>query len=90
VQGKRVFAILYQHVPDPFPIPSFRQSTEAHLKWGGIIDSDRKYMVQTLATILMTYNTRPTLKDCQVACTRNLVSSVMKALRYETIEPAQC
>jgi len=54
-------------LPNPFPIPTFRHSTEMHLqKKGGIQDSDRKYIVQTLATILMTYRSRPSLKDCQL------------------------
>ncbi|XP_065893460.1 uncharacterized protein [Dysidea avara] len=56
----------HQDVPSPFPIPAFRHSTEAHLKKGGILETDRKYMVQTLATLLMTYKSRPSLKDCQI------------------------
>lgn len=29
-------------------------------------DSDRKYMVQTLATLLMTYKPKPSLRDCLI------------------------
>ena len=31
-----------------------------------LTDSDRKYVVQTLATMLMTYVQRPSLNDCGV------------------------
>ena len=56
----------FKDVPSPFPIPAFHHSTEAHLNKGGILETDRKYMVQTLATLLMTYKSRPSLKDCQI------------------------
>ena len=50
----------------PFPIPSFRSSTENNLAKGLLIDIDRKYMVQTLATMLMTFVPKPSLRHCQV------------------------
>ena len=43
----------------------FQQDTESRLKKKQCIDRDRKYMVQTLATMMMT----PSLKDCQVVST---------------------
>ena len=55
-----------QDVPNPFPIPIFRHVTEVNLEKGIIPDSDRKYMVQTLATLLMTHKSRPSLRDCKV------------------------
>lgn len=49
---------------DPFPIPVFRKATEENLKRCILTDADRKYMVQTLATVLMTKIERPTMTDC--------------------------
>lgn len=48
---------------DPFPIPTFRQSTEQNLSEQQLLDGDRKYMVQTVATVLMTYKQWPSLGD---------------------------
>lgn len=54
-------------LPNPFPIPTFRGSTEENLsKELPVTDEDRKYMVQTLATVLMTYVSRPSLSNCLV------------------------
>ena len=53
-------------LPKPFPIPKIRVNTEANLKEHVLKDTDRKHMVQTLATILMTYVQRPSLKQCGV------------------------
>lgn len=53
-------------LPSPFPVPSFRSVTEANLANDILTDSDRKYIVQTLATMLMTYVQRPSLSDCLV------------------------
>ena len=50
----------------PFTIPKFRASTEANLTNKLLTDTDRKYVVQTLATVLMTQIQRPSMKDCQV------------------------
>ena len=33
-------------------------------------DTDRRYMVQTLATVLMTHIQRPSLADCEVVALR--------------------
>lgn len=51
-------------VPQPFPIPKFRPSTEENLQNKILKDTDRKYIVQTLATLLMTHMQRPSLRDC--------------------------
>lgn len=51
-------------MPDPFPIPMFRKSTECNLKKHVLTDADRIYMVQTLSTVLMTHVVRPTMSDC--------------------------
>ena len=42
-------------VPNPFPIPKFRVKTEQNLGKHVMPDADRIYIVQTLATIVMTY-----------------------------------
>ena len=47
----------------PFPVPSV---TETNVANDVLTDSDRKYMVQTLTTMLMTYVQRPSLSDCLV------------------------
>lgn len=49
---------------DPFQIPAFRKATEENLKKCILTDCDRKYMVQTLATVLMTQVEHPTTIDC--------------------------
>lgn len=53
-------------LPNPYPIPSFRGETETNLANDILTDSDRKYMVKTLATMLMTYIQRPSLSNCLV------------------------
>lgn len=58
--------INFQGLPIPFPIPAFRHTTEIHLQRGAITDTDQKYMVQTLTTLLMTYKTKPSLNDCLI------------------------
>ena len=60
--------------PHPFPIPTFRPSTAESLLKKVLTDADRKYMVRTLSTILMTYVTRPGMEDCNI---------VAKALVHE-------
>ena len=52
--------------PDKFPIPQFRAATEKCLREKVLTDKDRKYVVQTMATMLMTYVSRPSMKDCNV------------------------
>ena len=42
-----------QVLPNPYPVPIFRNSTEVNLGKDILIDPDRKYMVQTLATMLI-------------------------------------
>ena len=45
----------------------FRKSTEENLNAKKLLlDGDRKYIVQTLATVLMTHRQRPSLSDCGV------------------------
>lgn len=51
-------------MPSPFPIPVFRKSAQAALDGGVLKEADRKYVVQTLATILMTHVQRPSLSQC--------------------------
>ena len=50
-------------LPRPFPIPKFRPNTD---KIYTKTDSDRKYMVQTLATMLMTHVQRPSMQQCGI------------------------
>lgn len=40
--------------------------TETNLEEEKLTDGDRKYMVQTLATVLMTYDQSPSLSTCLV------------------------
>lgn len=53
-------------VPDPFPIPTFRDSTESNLAEGKVANDDRKYMVRVLATMLCTYVQKPRMNDCSI------------------------
>lgn len=55
-----------ESLPRPFPIPKFRPNTEANMQKKVLTDTDRKYMVQTLATMLMTYIQRPSMHQCGV------------------------
>lgn len=58
------FNLFQEKLPEPFPIPLFRKSTEDNLAKKLLLDGDRKYIVQTLATVLMTHKQRPSLSDC--------------------------
>ena len=53
-------------IPKPFPIPTFRSTTEKNFHNKLLTDCDRKYVVQTLATVLMTHVQRPSLSDCDI------------------------
>ena len=53
-------------LPKPFLIPKFRPNTEANLNSEILTDSDRMYIVQTLATMLMTHVQRPSLSQCGI------------------------
>ena len=43
----------------------FQVETEARLKKKSYTQADRKYMVQTLATMMMSYVQKPTIHNCQ-------------------------
>ena len=58
-----------KNVPDRFPIPKFRPATDKCLEKKVLTEKDRKYIVRTLSTILMTYVQKPTIHDCDVAAT---------------------
>ena len=58
--------IMYFQVPNPFPIPNFRDRTEENLANKKIADDDRKYMVRVLATMLCTFKQAPSRNDCGV------------------------
>lgn len=45
-------------------MPMFRPETEKNLAEEVLVDVDKKYIVQTLATILMTQVQRPALTQC--------------------------
>lgn len=51
-------------MPNPFPFPTFRKETQSNLDKEIVTDSDRKYMVRTLATMLTAYVQSPSLKQC--------------------------
>ena len=53
-------------VPSPFPIPKFRRNTEENLGNEVLTECDRKYIVQTLSTMLMTHVQRPSLHECGI------------------------
>lgn len=53
-------------LPNPFPIPKFRPATEKNFLDKGLNDIDRKYVVQTMATMLMTYIQKPSLSECSI------------------------
>ncbi len=53
-------------LPVPFPIPMFRHSTEENLTKHRLLSEDRKYMVQVLATVLMTYVQKPSKYQCSL------------------------
>ncbi len=56
-------------MPKPFPIPVFREGTRKNLERKLLVDTDRKYMVQVLSTVLMVYVERPSLSVCGVIAT---------------------
>ena len=47
-------------------MPKFRPSTEENFGRCCLTDTDRKYVVQTMATMLMTYIQKPSLHYCGV------------------------
>ncbi len=53
-------------LPDPFPLPRFRHETDENLKKKILYDTDRKHCVQTVATVLMQYVPKPSLKHCGI------------------------
>ncbi len=61
-----VSKIVHLQVPNPFPIPTFRDRTEANLKNCRLADDDRKYMVRTLSTMLCAYKRSPSRNDCWI------------------------
>ena len=65
---------MFGKVPDPFPIPTFRKSTESNFHAKKLADDDRKYVVRTLATMLCTYVQRPSTADCELVA-RSLVAT---------------
>jgi len=51
-----------------FVVPMFRATTEKSLnEQHSISDKERKYVVRTVATVLMSFNSQPRLSDCAVA-----------------------
>ena len=51
-------------LPDPFPTSKFRPETTENFSNKILLDRDRKYVVQTLATMLMTFVSKPSLTQC--------------------------
>lgn len=60
-------------LPNPFPIPRFRPNTMENFGKKLLTDTDRKYVVQTLATMLMMHVSQPSLKHCS-AVAKSLIS----------------
>ncbi len=71
-------------VPNPFPIPSFRQSTEENFRNNIIADDDRKYVVRVLAIMLCTHVQRPSMSDCEIVA-RSLVAKHPFLKQYVSI-----
>ena len=86
-----IFA-LQNDLPSPFPVPAFRRSTTKNLEKDVLTDPDRRYMVQTIATVLMTYVQRPSLDHCNAVANSVvdkypfLKDSIEGQVRYYTIE----
>ena len=53
-------------MPDPFPIPIFREATEANLSNKRVAHDDRKYIVRVLATMLCSYVQKPSMSHCKI------------------------
>ena len=62
-----MFTIIQLTTEESFSVPKFRTSTEKNLKEKMISDQDRKYIVRTLATIVMSHVSNPKTSDCAVA-----------------------
>ena len=66
-------AFSHFQIPDPFPIPTFRERTEANLSQRKLADDDRKYMVRVLGTLLCTFVQE--LQDCSgISCMQACLS----------------
>ena len=52
---------------DTFLVPKFRAATEKNLREKILTDQDRRYIVRTLATILISHVSSPKMSDCAVA-----------------------
>lgn len=53
-------------IPEPFPIPEFREDTQQRLDIGRFTQDDRLYMVRTLACMLCVFKPRPSTRDCEI------------------------
>ena len=51
---------------ESFRVPTFRSATEKSLQNKTITDKERKYIVRTLATVLMSYVDHPRMSDCAI------------------------
>ena len=54
------------NVPDPIPIPFFRQHIQENFDQKRLTDDDRKYVVKVLGMVLCTHIQRPSMKDCLI------------------------
>ena len=61
-----LFNLLQCQIPNPFPIPAFKKSTQDTLDARKYDSSDRTYMVHVLATLLLTHVESPSKKDCGI------------------------
>lgn len=55
-----------QGPPEPFPIPMFKEEVEKSLSKKKPCNEDRKYMVRVLATVLLTYVQKPSMRHCEI------------------------
>lgn len=53
-------------VPDPFPIPTFKEEVEISLGKKKVCTDDRKYIVRVLATVLLTHVQKPSMRQCEI------------------------
>ncbi|XP_065890195.1 uncharacterized protein [Dysidea avara] len=52
-------------LPDPFPIPVFRQTTEQNLVKKDLYPDDRRYMVRVLSTMILAHVSKASVHDCE-------------------------
>ena len=55
-----------QSVSRDFQLPIFRPETQKNLQAERLTERDRRYIVRTLSTMLLSTNSHPSMSDCSV------------------------